>query len=188
MIEVQTFTEIDTLICKMVDNDANTELLDNNFIKNPTYSKSINKPEMEKQIGNMPKIDVGINTARYYEISDGAIHESFSTSDDSKSDTEIISQNQSCTSTDIIVVISDDIQQGELMNLYNKLKNRLKYIIHYGSSLDVKHFFERFVQIISVDTLAKAVNKSHLLAKDGQTIFFPKVSSNFDFFGHVNLA
>lgn len=186
MIEIQNLSKIDELVCKIVSNDAKADY-DSSFLNNPTYYKSNSQTVMKEKISNDSYDDAGINTARYYEICDGSIHESFSTIEDNSSD-EILGQEVAGQSDDLIVVISDDIKHEELINLYDKLKERLKFIVHYGSNLAVKEVFEHFTQIISVDSLTKAVNKSHLLAQNGQTIFFPKVSSNFDFFRHVNFA
>ena len=188
MIDLQTFTQVDSVVCKMIRDNTKANSSENNFIAKPTFTKPSNTPFMEETTCKENTEGADINTARYYAVSDGVIHESFSTCDDLTDDTKMLEQTETPTPEDVIVVISDDIQHEELVNLYNKLKNRLKCIVHYGTGLDVKQVFEHFAQIVSVDSLSNAVNKSHLLAQNGQTIFFPKVSSNFDFFGHINFA
>ena len=82
----------------------------------------------------------------------------------------------------------DDIRRDELTNIYNKFKDRLKLIIHYGNNVDLTGIFNNISEIIKVNSLKKAVNKSYLNVKNGQTILFPRVESNFDYFKHVKFS
>ncbi len=187
MLDLKTYSKIDDVVCKIVGKSIETDS-ESCFLNQPTYNKPNSKTVMKENISIENNNDAEIHTARYYEVCEGVIHESFSTLEDLGASTEILEEAETELKDDLIVVISDDINQEELVNLYDRLKERLKFIVHYGNNQTVKRIFEHFSQIISVDSLTKAVNKSHLLAQNGQTIFFPKVSANFDFFGHVDFA
>lgn len=187
MEDLQTFTDIDVVISNITGGDIETDSQSPFFIK-PTLNQPNKKPGMNKQISTENNNIAGTSTARSYEMSDGIIHESFSTLEDSDNSAEILADTDMNPANDIIIVLTDDVKCDELTDLYNKFKNRLKLIIHYGSNNEVKQIFEHFSQIISVNSLKKAVNKSYLLVQNGQTILFPRTEKNFDFFRHVDFV
>ena len=186
MIDLQTFTKIDSIICKFANEDLATDSK-NLFINKPTFNNPNIEPVMNYNKTITKSDNVETSTARFYEVCDGIIHESFQLIDNEINSSDLLDNSTDNEyKEDLIIVISDNHTKDELINIYNNIKKRLKFIVHYGNNTDVKQVFQNFSKLISVDSLSKAVKKSHLLAQNGHTIFFPKVSNRFDYFGNLS--
>ena len=187
MIDLQIRTDTDQRISKIAKLTEMTDL--NNYFYDGT---TLNQPNTKSGMNELNRIEkkdiVEKATARSYDMSDGVIHESFSQLEHSDDSAIILSETDLNPANDLIVVLSDYVRSDELVNLYNKFKNRIKVIIYYGNNTSVKQIFRPCTKIISANSLKKAVNKSYLLLKNGQTILFPRIGDNFDFFGNIDFA
>lgn len=181
--ELDTLIKVDTIISSM---DTAFPRGDS-FINRPTFCKPKSKTVMTDETETSSSFNNAVDTARFYEINNGTIHESFSIlENDVRPNSTIDEPNNQ--EKDIIVVLSDDMQKNELSEIADKFRNRLNLIVHYGSNNAIKSFFEHFSQIVSASSLKNAVNKSYLLAQNGQTIFFPRVNNRFDFFTNIDFV
>lgn len=184
--ELDTLTKVDSIISTMAATLPHTNEHDT-FLTKPTFYKPKSRTVMKDKIetNNFGKEERA--TARFYEMNDGTIHESYSVIDNGEI-ADLPIDNDGNHEKDLIIILSDDMPNNELVEISNKFRNRLKLIIHYGTNSTIRSFFEHVSQIISVSSLKKAVNKSYLLAQNGQTIFFPRVNNRFDFFGNIDFA
>jgi hypothetical protein len=184
--EPDTLIKVDSIISTKATAKPHTDV-HNTFLTKPTFYKPKSRTVMKDNIetNNFGKEENA--TARFYEMNNGTIHESYSIIDTEKI-ADIPINNEGNHEKDLIIILSDDTPKNELIEISDRFKNRLKLIIHYGTGSGIKSFFEHFSQIISVSSLKTAVNKSYLLAQNGQTIFFPRVNNRFDFFGNIDFA
>jgi len=184
--ELDTLIKVDSIISTMAANMPHTDEHEP-FLTKPTFYKPKSRTVMKDNIetNNFGKEESA--TARFYEMNNGTIHESYSIID-TEGMANIPIDNAGNQEKDLIIILSDDMPKNELIEISNKFRDRLKLTIHYGTNNTIKSFFEHFSQIISVSSLKKAVNKSYLLAQNGQTIFFPHVNNRFDFFGNIDFA
>lgn len=187
MIDMETLTDIDAAISKIANSDMETKS-QSSFLIKPTLNNPNSKPKMNTQMKNSKNNIVDMATARSYEMNSGILNESYSILDESDNSADILADTDTNPINDIIIILSDDVRSDELTDIYNKFKDRLKLIIHYGNNIAVKNIFNNFSEIISVNSLKNAVNKSYLRVKNGQTILFPRIDKNFDFFKHVNFS
>ncbi|OQY03155.1 MAG: hypothetical protein B6I20_05670 [Bacteroidetes bacterium 4572_117] len=132
--------------------------INNTFIDKPIVNRANTIPGMNRQTETIQKDSLKQTTARSYEMDNGVICENIAIIDDSDNPGDILSCTDMSPENELIVIISDDIKHDELTSLYNKFKNRLKIIIHYGNNGNIKQVFEHFSQIISAKSLQKAVN------------------------------
>ncbi|MEN8119210.1 MAG: hypothetical protein ABFS35_02640 [Bacteroidota bacterium] len=180
---METITDIDVVISK-ISNNVMEPISQSSFLNKPMFNQPNSKSKMETLENNI----MDIATARSYEMNSGILSESYSILNESDNSAEVLSDTDNKSVNDIIIILSDDVKSDELTCIYNKFKDRLKLIIHYGNNNAVKRIFNNFSEIISVNTLKNAVNKSYLLVQNGQTILFPRIETNFDFFKHVTFS
>ena len=178
---METLTDIDVVINKVTNSDMET-IAQSSFLN----KHSLNQPNRKLNMKTSKNYITDISTARSYEMNSGVLSESYSILDDSDNSAEILADTDMAPVNDIIIILSDDVRADELNDIYNKFKDRLKLIINYGNNINVKGIFNNFSEIINVNSLKKAVNKSYLQVQNGQTILFPRIEKDFDYFKHVN--
>ncbi len=182
MIDMETLTDIDVVINKITNSNIEAKL------QNALLNQVNTEPKMNTQMKAKENNIVDTATVRSYEMNSGVLNESYSILEDNDDSAGILADTDMTPNNDLIIIISDDIRSDELTNIYNKFKDRLKLIIHYGNNVDLTGIFNNISEIIKVNSLKKAVNKSYLNVKNGQTILFPRVEGNFDYFKHVKFS
>jgi len=187
MTGLQTFIDTKLVLSKKVHRAVKPELESTSIIKE-ALMQPLRKKVTNKQINNKNSGYPDNATARYYEMDNGVIHESFLKLEDDTCGTKMLSGKNEKPSKDLIVVISDDLKIDELSAFYKNFKNRLKFVIHYGNNTSIGLNFKALSPFMSVNSLKKAVSKSYKLAQNGQTIFFPRTVGDFDFFRHIDFA
>ena len=187
MIDMETLTDIDVVISKVTNNDLETKL-QSSFLNQPTLIQTNSESKMDTQMETNENNPVDAKTTRSYEMNSGVLNESYSILDDTDNSAEIFANTDMPTNNGIIVIISDDVRSDELTEIYNRFKDRLKLIIHFGNNIALTGIFDNISEIIKVNSLKNAVNRSYMNVKNGQTILFPRVDANFDFFRHVNFS
>ncbi|RLD65036.1 MAG: hypothetical protein DRI95_09590 [Bacteroidetes bacterium] len=187
MIDMETLTDIDAVISKITNSNIEAKL-QSTFLDQPTLIQAKSEPKMNIQMKTNENNIIDTATVRSYEMNSGVLNESYSILEDTDNSAEILADTDMNPNNDLIIIISDDIRSDELTNIYNKFKDRLKLIIHYGNNVNITNIINNFSEVINVNSLKKAVNKSYINVKNGQTILFPRIETNFDYFKHVKFS
>lgn len=176
MIDIKTKQEvfIDKKLIKSLDSQIS------NNLKPKTNMDTISKDNKQ---GNFA---INTLTTKIFEMNDGAISESILLQSDDTL-TNNFFEYEEYKEKDSILILSDDYTDKEIANLEAILDDNFHTVVYCGNNRSKFADIFKKIKTISTDSLTNAVTKAYQLVKEGQTIIFPKVDSNFEFFGSLSL-
>ncbi len=125
-----------------------------------------------------------LQTAKFYTVLNETLHENFVFIDEDNAELSLI-DNDIPVSKNIILVLFDNLLDKDLYSLFRKFQSRLHTIIYYNDIPLPEFLLKNNTCVIKTNSVQHSVTEAYRIARDGQTILFPRTDADFDFFAHI---
>jgi hypothetical protein len=181
----------------MKNNDDNNR--NDGFLIDQSIHNEYGKTDYEEIKNSQVLIDCAISTQpksnknqmvnKMYEIHQNSISESYFNIADKEEAKDFFNDYAHNLNDGLILVINNEEGINEIQYFTSVIQSCITLVIGYGT---INHAFKdanlaNIKQIIT-NSIESAISEAYIRAKNGQTILFAHVNSNFDLFEHIGMV